>query len=420
MIRILQISDIHWTKRKNWDADFPGMKARFLVDLKDYHKAKGSIDYVFVCGDVAFKGAKDEYDEAKEYIEKICKIVGCKDEQVFVVPGNHDLNRKAAGANIREMMNAALSCEGRNKDFFDESILKTTNLKESAYRAFEHYYEFSTRYLCQEAVMGKCLQSNGEEAITDDDKLYYHERLAKKEGTFNISVRGVNTALNCDEWDYNDEKNEGHRQFLPRRAYVMDEVKKQEIRIILGHHPLEFLTNKEEIEQYLNNHYHIQFFGHVHEQKVHEKNRLEGNFVRVYSGAFDPPKDKKAPERYKPIYNLVEIEQKDEGHIQVRGESQIWETNRFVKYDEGCFEKVIEIEQDKNKWEESAMTVNNPIDARSIKFKYMRLDNRTYYFDKISGVHFKPKTGRSETDNCLDFLAEVEKMGKLAELKDKM
>ena len=58
MIRILQISDIHWTKRKNWGADFPGMKARFLVDLEDYHKAKGSIDYVFVCGDVAFKGER--------------------------------------------------------------------------------------------------------------------------------------------------------------------------------------------------------------------------------------------------------------------------------------------------------------------------------------------------------------------------
>lgn len=420
MIRILQISDIHWKKRKKWDADFPGMKARFLVDLEDYHKAKGNIDYVFVCGDVAFKGAKDEYDEAKEYIEKICKIVGCTDEQVFVVPGNHDLNRKAAGANVREMMNAALSCEGRNKDFFEEAVLKTTTLKESAYRAFECYYEFSTHYLCQETVMGKCLQSKGDEAITDDDNLYYHERLSKKEGDFNISVRGVNTALNCDEWDYNEENKEGHKQFLPRRAYIMDDVKKQEIRIFMGHHPLEFLTNKEEIEQYLNNHYHIQFFGHVHEQKVHERNRQVGNFVRLYSGAFDPPKDNKAPERYKPIYNLVEIEQKDAGHIHVTGESQIWETNRFVKYEEGCFEKEIEVEQAKNKWEKNAMAEQTPIDARSIKIKYMRLDNRTYFFDKISGVDFKPQSGRSETDNCLDFLDKVEKMGKLVELKDKM
>ena len=420
MIRILQISDIHWKKRKKWDEDFPGMKARFLVDLEEYHKAKGNIDYVFVCGDVAFKGAKDEYDEAKEYIEKICKIVGCTDEQVFVVPGNHDLNRKAAGANVREMMNAALSCEGRNKDFFEEAVLKTTTLKESAYRAFECYYEFSTHYLCQETVMGKCLQSKGEEAITDDDNLYYQERLSKKEGDFNISVRGVNTALNCDEWDYNDKNKEGHKQFLPRRAYIMDDVKKQEIRIFMGHHPLEFLTNKEEIEQYLNNHYHIQFFGHVHEQKVHERNRQEGNFVRLYSGAFDPPKDNKAPERYKPIYNLVEIEQKDAGHIHVTGESQIWETNRFVKYEEGCFEKEIEVEQAKNKWEKNAMAEQTPIDARSIKIKYMRLDNRTYFFDKISGVDFKPQSGRSETDNCLDFLDKVEKMGKLAELKDKM
>lgn len=420
MIRILQISDIHWKKRKKWNENFPGMKARFLVDLEDYYKAKGSVDYIFVCGDVAFKGAKDEYDEAKEYIEKICKIVGCTDEQVYVVPGNHDLNRKAAGANIREMMNAALSCKERNKEFFDDAVLKTPILRESAYRPFEHYYEFSKYYLCQEVVMGKSLQSIGEEEIIDDDKLYYQEPLTKKEGDFSISVRGVNTALNCDEWDYNEEKKDGHLQFLPRRSYMIDDVKKQEIRIFIGHHPLEFLTNKEEIEPYLNNHYHIQFFGHVHEQKVHEENNQEGNYVRLYSGAFDPPNEKKDLERYKPIYNLVEIEQVDEGHIRVRGESQIWEISRFVHYDEGCFEKVIEIEQNINKWEESAMAVQNPMDARSIKFRYMRLDNRTYFFDKIPGVSFKPKAERSETDNCLDFLAEVEKMGKLAELKDKM
>ena len=52
-MKILQISDIHWTKRKHWDADFPGMKARLLVDIKEFIEAGNEIDYIFICGDIA-------------------------------------------------------------------------------------------------------------------------------------------------------------------------------------------------------------------------------------------------------------------------------------------------------------------------------------------------------------------------------
>lgn len=419
MIRILQISDIHWKKRKHWDEDFPGMKKRFLVDIEEYVKAKGAFDLIFICGDVAFQGAKDEYDEAKNYILDICKAVGCSEEQVFVVPGNHDLNRKAEGANIRELVNTAISYEQRNKELFEETVLKTSNLKNSVYRAFEHYYDFSTRYFCQEEVMGKCLKSAGDDIIYDEDKLYYEENNAKKLDDIDVYIRGVNTALNCDEWDRDEENTKGHPQFLPKRAYILDNINKQEVRILLAHHPLEFLSNKDEVEQYLNSYYHIQFFGHVHEQHIHEQNKADGNFVRVYSGAFDPPKDNQAPNKYKPIYNIVELVKIDDGHIKVRGESQRWEENKFLRYNEGCFEKTVEIEQKRNKWENS-MTGTKQIDARSIKFKFIRRDDRLSFFDKIEGLDFEPKEGRSENDKCLDFLAEVEKNGKLAELNDIM
>lgn len=50
----------------------------------------------------------------------------------------------------------------------------------------------------------------------------------------------------------------------------------------------------------------------------------------------------------------------------------------------------------------------------------MDRDDRTSFFNKVSGIHFAPDTEKTEPDNCLDFLAEVEKMGKLAELSELM
>lgn len=96
-MKILQISDIHWKKRKHWNDDFEGMKSRFLKDIKEYIEAENEIDYIFICGDIAFKGITEEYDKALGYIDSICRIIGRKREDVFVVPGNHDLNRKSAG-----------------------------------------------------------------------------------------------------------------------------------------------------------------------------------------------------------------------------------------------------------------------------------------------------------------------------------
>ena len=128
-MKILQISDIHWTKRKHWNDDFAGMKKRFLEDVKEYIEAGNEIDYLFICGDIAFKGFAEEYEKALEYIDSICKIIGRKREDVFVVPGNHDLNRKATGFQTKEMMDAALSFGPNNDNFLDEVVLKSESLR---------------------------------------------------------------------------------------------------------------------------------------------------------------------------------------------------------------------------------------------------------------------------------------------------
>lgn len=411
-MKILQISDIHWTKRKHWNADFPGMKARFLVDIKEYIEAGNEIDYIFICGDIAFKGIKEEYDKALAYIDDICKIIGRTREDVYVVPGNHDLDRNAPGSQTREMIDASLAFAYRNEVFFDDVLLKNGELRKDLFAAFSDYNAFASNFFCKEEVMNKCITGNESDRIEDSDKLYYEEKLSKRVGDIDVTIRGVNTALNCDGWDWNEKNKYGHKQMLPQRAYVMEKEEKQVLRIIMGHHPLPFLASSEAVKDYLDNHYHIQLFGHVHIQTIGD-----GNCVMIQSGAFDPPKDEKN-DKYLPVYNIIEISQKDAIHVLVRCISQIWNNNKFVDNEPGCFVKEIIVERNVNKWGKSKMEVQE-IDKRAVKFKFMKQDARTSYFNRITGVDFKPASD-NEYDNCLEFLSVLEKMHKLAELNELM
>lgn len=409
-MKILQISDIHWTKRNHWNANFPGMKARLLVDIKEFIEAGNEIDYIFICGDIAYKGIKEEYEKALAYIDDICKIIGRTREDVFVVPGNHDLNRSAPGHQTREMINASLAFEPNNEAFLDDVLLKNGVLRKDLFAAFTDYNVFAGNFFCKEEVMNKCITGKESDAIDDSDKLYYEEKLSKKVGDIDVTIRGVNTALNCDGWDWNEDNQKGHRQMLPHRAYVMEKEEKQVLRIIMGHHPLPFLTSGEEVKDYLDNHYHIQLFGHVHIQSIDD-----GNCVSVQSGALDPPKGGKN-DKYLPVYNIIEISQKDATHVVVKGKSQIWDTNKFVNNNAGSFEKVITVERNVNKWGTQRMETPE-IDKRAVKFKFMKQDDRTSYFNKIAGVDFEP-SGNNEYDNCLEFLSVLEKMNKLAKLNE--
>lgn len=407
---ILQISDIHWTKHHPWEDDFLGMKAKFLTDVKEYVEAGYEIDYIIICGDIAFKGLKEEYSKALEYIGKVCENANCKREDVFVVPGNHDLNRNSDGHEKREMMNAALSFGQNNNCFLDDMILKSADMRKIQFAAFSEYNAFAKNFFCAEKLMGKCLQNDENETVTESDELYYEVELPKKVGDFSVRVKGVNTALNCDGWDYGDNNKDGHKQILPKRAYTLGEEKKQEIRIFIGHHPLEYLTSRTEVEEYIDSHYHIQLFGHVHIQNVEG-----GNSVRLLSGAFDPPRAKKEgeKEKYLPVYNFIIIEQKDSTHINVTCNSQIWKKNKFIENTEGCFTKEIIVERNVNKWRNTKM--KETINPRTVKFEYIKRDDRTSFWNKVDGVSFEPG-GNDDYENCLRFLDAVESAGKLGEL----
>ena len=52
-----------------------------------------AVQAILVGGDIAYRGAAAEYDAALAWLEELAKECGCPMERVFVIPGNHDVDR---------------------------------------------------------------------------------------------------------------------------------------------------------------------------------------------------------------------------------------------------------------------------------------------------------------------------------------
>lgn len=88
-VLILHLSDIHF----NRDSTFPNEKIKRMVDLIDPDVYYLEI-LIFVTGDVAFGGTKDEYEQFKNMateLEEACKPFA-KQVTILIVPGNHDIS----------------------------------------------------------------------------------------------------------------------------------------------------------------------------------------------------------------------------------------------------------------------------------------------------------------------------------------
>ena len=66
-----------------------------LKDIRERTKINPElekIDFVIFSGDVAFSGKPEQYQTAKEQLfQPILDALGLKPNQLFIVPGNHDL-----------------------------------------------------------------------------------------------------------------------------------------------------------------------------------------------------------------------------------------------------------------------------------------------------------------------------------------
>lgn len=115
-IRILHLSDFHFTAGKAWDADpvFHAL-ARFIA--KEVNDGL-SPDLVVITGDVAFAGVAEEYQLARAWLDEQLWPALPQDfprDRLLLVPGNHDVDRKKVNLTAHAVQATLLSAGDQNQ-----------------------------------------------------------------------------------------------------------------------------------------------------------------------------------------------------------------------------------------------------------------------------------------------------------------
>ena len=419
MLRFLLLSDIHYLSIYDEMDDNAPIRKAFLKDLADFRKVYGPIHHILVCGDIAYKGSKEEYDAAHRFFENLCDIVGCQPEQIYIVPGNHDKNFLASDAEIRHVVHAGLSNECIDPDRLFVALLDNNfSHVKSLYQPFKDYQDFAVKMVSTEPLMTKCIE--GDECVTYDnstDKAYMMTELGSI-GNYPVKLYAMNTAL-CADWDdVKDTTSKGHKLFLPKLGYVTSADKNGCINIAMMHHPIENLVHGGQIAEELDNNFQVQIFGHLH-RPVSNANGA----IHVHSGAFQPPKCEEDPSgEYFSVYNILELDIKcedgiDSLHVALRVLKYDDKLRDFKKMEDESKSFVLPLTKRVNRWAKEARgeqgVLPEGITERTVKYKFLQLDNPKAVMNRMSFVYDESK---SYNKNCIEFLNLMQANHRMLEL----
>jgi predicted MPP superfamily phosphohydrolase len=311
----IHLSDIHFGHGAPSDRyDQKMVLERLRRDLDDARSEdKGppqKPDAILVTGDIAFSGGgrdPKEYTDATAWLLRVAGQVGLGAGAVFVVPGNHDVNRgKDKDRNTARLVNALRG----GVDELDTALADAGDRKLLEDR-MRGYLDFAT------AFAPACLQDKPE------GQPFWVHRFVKNGLT--VRLAGLDTALLCAGDDDEGKLRLGKQQL--HDAFV-EPPGKGEVVIALSHHPLGWLApaDSRSAGDWIRGNVHVHLSGHVHEAQSEEVRGggARGGMVRVVAGASH---NERQPESWIPAghgYNWAALVADDAGDVTLRVWPRRW------------------------------------------------------------------------------------------------
>ncbi len=441
MMRFLQISDIHFSNQAGCDDDYAQMKSKFLEDIAKCYKEKGNIDYVLICGDIAYAGTEAQYKEARSFIDDICTSIEYSGENggnVFMVPGNHDKKRDVY-TRTRFLLRESLLKKNALKQLLSSKVNEPMSVG-ILYAPFKQYYKMAADYTSISDIARKSVvfpesdqETGGVPKFESGDNMFWSELIGRLKG-IPVTLHGSNTSLLSDKDDGESKSliaGKQHLQMLPTQAYNVT-TKENEIHILMLHHPMSEIIDGDKIEKDIDSRFQLQFYGHMHKQSS-----LCNNVVKIYSGALQPPEADVMDEdnEYFPVYNIIELEIEDEEGkpcLKVDVFSRKWDGVKFDEYEEETKAgkdamKVLLPENDS--WKKTMERIRNgestPDDhdketetvyPHIVKRAFLHSDKQTKIIKEMYGDSFESIS--PNRNKYLTFLKRVEDDGRIKELND--
>jgi TPR repeat protein len=263
----LHLSDIHLghgSVSHGWDQATVLSKLREdIIDCRAPSVEIPSPEVVLVTGDVAFSGdtqrsgplGKDgEYAGTAQWLDQILELIGRRRTDVYLVPGNHDVQRKVdeEDNNIRRLVNAVRLAK-QGEDSLD-TVLQEEESRTRLERRLANYLEFAADFApaCAKGTDGQA-------------RLFWHVDVdppALGAHGFGLRLVGLNTVLVGGRKDDKGNLRVGRAQLAP-----LNDVKDR-IVIALSHHPTDWLADDEDVARMLRSAKAIHLCGHVHDQNT--------------------------------------------------------------------------------------------------------------------------------------------------------
>ncbi|WP_223430034.1 metallophosphoesterase family protein [Pseudomonas sp. GL-B-26] len=258
ILKWLHLSDFHFGKNA-YEQEFSSRK---LIDFLLTQREKGETpDFIFITGDIANSGTKEQYQLYKDNIlNPLLNLYG-QDflNRIFTVPGNHDLDREV-----------------------NDGFSKQKFLRQDA----EYFLPTAKALKARDMLLGR-FQAYIEHA-GDKRAISFRE----EGGTYNethsfdklsVGIVGINTSWLCDGDQDKFYITPGYR--LVREA--LEKVTSTDVKIVLGHHPLSWLHESERraLETVLGEHNSFYLHGHMHDAWAEPTLSGSGNFIGIQTGA---------------------------------------------------------------------------------------------------------------------------------------
>lgn len=143
-ITILQLSDLEFGSKQQYEyvETFRStLVSNVRKDLRQLGVKTGKVDFIVLCGDIAYTGKKDQYELALSWLKELgSQLLENQDFTRFiVVPGNHDFDFEAAAGNhyfyVQKKENETIykSYQQRDKKIHDYDIYAMENFNRFVY-----------------------------------------------------------------------------------------------------------------------------------------------------------------------------------------------------------------------------------------------------------------------------------------------
>jgi tetratricopeptide (TPR) repeat protein len=302
----IHLADLHF-------AGAAGPRDRMLGRLRDdlaEHRELRAPNVLLVTGDVASTGASAEYSRAGTWLREVGASVGLGPARIFVVPGNHDVDRATpekgkAAAQLRQDIL-------KGEKTLDAALAKESE-RTLLVKKLQAYLDFAAGFA------PACLTATGSAALLD-----WSHRIQGRGGLV-VRLIGLDSVLLS--------AGDGDRGTLRLGTAQLDRAlaatHKGELVVVIAHHPIEggWLADEAAARAWMTQNASIFLSAQVHDDRAEDARAgLDGAPLWVSSGASAQAKAARGARRY--AYSFGAIVREDDGSLRIRIWPRSWSADK--------------------------------------------------------------------------------------------